>query len=292
MKHRNQTNLTDICLLNLALSDILFVITLPFYSHFSVVSEWTFGDFMCRFTGVSHRIGFYSSIFFMVVMTLDRYMVIMYALKVARYRTLRVGLAVTILVWMLSLSVSLPNLIFTKVANESHGLICAYLPENNAWEYYNISMTSLLGLLIPLLVMVTCYARIIPTLVNMRSAKKHRAVKLIISIVAAFFIFWAPYNISLFLDFLKKQGTLKDNCKLDGNIRLAITVTEAFAYSHCCLNPIIYAFVSQRFIKRAAQLLSWVPGIPFLSSRDLSNSSYRKSSIMSRSSEVTPTFIR
>ncbi|KAE8288551.1 C-C chemokine receptor type 2 [Larimichthys crocea] len=76
VKHRNQTNLTDICLLNLALSDILFVITLPFYSHFSVVSEWTFGDFMCRFTGVSHRIGFYSSIFFMVVMTLDRYMVI------------------------------------------------------------------------------------------------------------------------------------------------------------------------------------------------------------------------
>ncbi|KAG8010228.1 C-C chemokine receptor type 3 [Nibea albiflora] len=249
---------------------------------------------MCRFTSVSHNIGFYSSIFFMVVMTLDRYMVIMYSLKVARYRTLRAGIALTILVWMLSLSVALPTLIFTKVSNESHGLICAYLPENEAWKHYNIFTTSLLGLVIPLVVMVTCYARIIPILVNLRSAKKHRAVKLIISIVAAFFIFWAPYNISLFLDFLKNKGKLQgDICYLDGSIRLAITVTEAFAYSHCCLNPIIYAFVSQRFTKQAMQLLrSLVPGIPFLSSRELSNSSYRKSSIMSRSSEVTPTFIR
>ncbi|XP_045899831.1 C-C chemokine receptor type 2-like [Micropterus dolomieu] len=290
VKHRNQTNLTDICLFNLALSDLFFVLTLPFYSHYSVVSEWTFGGFMCSFIAGLHNIGFFSSIFFMVVMTLDRYVVIMHAHTVARYRTLRKGIALTVLVWMLSLSVSLPAFIFTKITNESGVVRCAYLPENDGWETYNLFATNMLGLVIPLLVMVVCYSRIIPTLVNMRTAKKHRVVKLILTIVVVFFLFWAPYNICLFLRFLKSKGKLLLDCKKEGQLMVSVTVTETFAYTHCCLNPIIYAFVGQKFMKRAVHLLSkWVPGSHF---KDLSDSSFRKSSVMSRSSEVTSTFIK
>ncbi|XP_044063200.1 C-C chemokine receptor type 1-like [Siniperca chuatsi] len=293
VKHRNQTNLTDICLFNLALSDLLFVLTLPFYSHYSALSKWTFGDFMCSFISGSHSTGFFSSIFFMVVMTLDRYGVIMHARTVAQYRTLKTGIALTMFVWLLSLSVSLPAFIFTKVTNESGVLRCEYLPENDAWVFYNFFATNILGLVIPLLVMVVCYSRIIPILVNMRSAKKHRVVKLIISIVAAFFLFWVPYNICLFFRFLKSEGLLSISCKQEAHLRLSLTVTETFAYTHCCLNPIIYAFVGQKFMNRALQLLKkWVPGIHFTSTKDLSDSSFRRSSVMSRSSEVTSAFIK
>lgn len=292
VKHRNQTNLTDICLLNLALSDLLFVLTLPLYAAFARVGEWTFGDFMCRFTAASHNTGFFSSIFFMVVMTLDRYVVIMHALTVARYRTLRAGIALTMLVWILSFSVSLPAFIYTKVTNESHGLSCQPFQESNVLKLYNLFASNVLGLLIPMLVMIACYCRIIPRLVNMRTGKKHRIVRLIVSIMIAFFVFWAPYNICIFLEFLKDQYVLGYSCLLETNVKLALTVTEAFAYTHCCLNPIIYAFVGQKFMKRAEQLLSnWLSWL-HLPSRDSADSSYRKSSIMSRSSEVTPTFIK
>ncbi|XP_039660697.1 C-C chemokine receptor type 1-like isoform X2 [Perca fluviatilis] len=291
VKHRNQTNLTDICLFNLALADLLFVLTLPFYSHYLVVGQWTFGDFMCRFASGSHNTGFFSSIFFMVVMTLDRYVVIMHTQKMARYRTVRLGIVMTVSVWMLSLCVSLPVIIFTKVKNESHGQTCSHAP-NDAWKSYHTLTINVLGLMIPLLVMIVCYSRIIPILMNMRSAKKHRVVKLIVSIVIAFFIFWAPYNITLFLVFLKSEGVLPKNCKVESNLGLSVTVTETFAYTHCCLNPIIYAFVGQKFMKRALQLLKkWVPGILLPSNRDLSDSSYRKSSNVSRSSVVTSNLI-
>ncbi|XP_049439016.1 C-C chemokine receptor type 1-like [Epinephelus fuscoguttatus] len=290
--YRNQTNLTDICLFNLAISDLLFVLTLPFYAHYSVVGQWTLGDFMCRFAAGSHKTGFFSSIFFMVVMTLDRYMVILHTRSMARYRTLRAGVAVSLLVWMLSLCVSLPDIIYTKVTNESHGLACSYVPENDSWKIYNIFSINVLGLVIPLLVMVICYTRIIPILVNIRSAKKHRVIKLIITIVVAFFLFWAPYNIILFLGFLKSEGVLQSSCNIEGNLRLSAIVTETFAYTHCCLNPIIYAFVGQKFMKRALQLLrKWVPVINFTFPRDFSDSSYRKSSVVSRSSDATSTFI-
>lgn len=287
LKHHNKANLTDICLFNLALSDLLFIITLPLHAHYTVVGSWTSGDFMCRFAAVSYNTGFFSSIFFMIVMTLDRYVVIMHALTLARYRTMRAGIVLVLLVWILSLSVSLPAFIFTKVTNESYGLGCYYAPDSDAWKIYDLCATNILGLLIPLLVMVACYSRIIPTLAKMRSAKRHRVVKLIITIVVAFFLLWAPYNICLILSFLKFEDA---ECNFEGSLRLAVAVTEAFAYSHCCLNPFIYAFVGQKFMKRALSLLrNWVPGFPFPQSRDLSDN--RKSSVISRSSDVTSTFI-
>ncbi|CAI5663133.1 unnamed protein product [Oreochromis niloticus] len=257
VKQCNQSNLTDICLFNLALSDLLFVFTLPFYSHYARVGQWTFGDFMCRLISGSHHIGFFSSIFLMVVMTLDRYMIIVHAHRVARYRTKRAAIILTVLVWMLSLFVSLPDFIFIKaIGQESQGVECYYPEESKVWEHYNLFTTNVLGLVIPLLVMVGCYSRIIPTLVSMRTAKKYRIVKLIICIVVAFFLLWAPYNISLFLKFLLEKEIILNDKVLDENIRLSITVTEAFAYTHCCLNPIIYAFVGEKFMRRALQLLT------------------------------------
>lgn len=291
LKYRNQTNLTDICLFNLALSDLLFVLTLPFFSHYSMVSQWIFGDFMCRFSSGSHNMGFYSSIFFMVVMTIDRYIVIIHAHKLGRYRTLRMGIILSVMVWMLSLSVSLPVFIFTSV-NSSDGSICSYKPESDVWKHYNIFTVNILGLMIPFLVMVVCYSRIIPVLVNLKSTKKHRVVKLIISVVVVFFIFWAPYNISLFLRFMKSQLP-GDKCTLNKNLGLSITITETFAYTHCCLNPIIYAFVGQKFKRRVLQLLrKCVPWVPMSYTTDLSDSSFKRSSAVSRSSEVTSTFIK
>nr|XP_046256774.1 C-C chemokine receptor type 4-like isoform X2 [Scatophagus argus] len=292
--YRNLTNLTDICIFNLALSDLLFILMLPLYSHYSMASHWSFGDFMCRFAAASHKTGFFSSIFFMVVMSLDRYMVIIHGFKVAQYRTLKAGMAMSVVVWMLSLSVSLPSFIFARVTNESYGVGCDYDPDSNGWKLYNIFAINILGLVIPLLVMTACYFRIIPTLMSLRSAKKHRVIKLIISIVVAFFLFWAPYNISLFLKYLKAKGKLQgDECSLESDLKLAVAVTEAFAYTHCCLNPIIYAFVGQKFTKRAVQMLrNCMPCIPLPSTIDLSDSTYRKSSIMSRSSDVTSTFIK
>ncbi|XP_005936069.1 C-C chemokine receptor type 2-like [Haplochromis burtoni] len=285
VKHRNQSNLTDICLFNLALSDLLFVFTLPFYSHYARVGQWTFGDFMCRLVSGSHQIGFFSSIFYMVVMTLDRYMIILHAHRVARYRTKKAAIILTVLVWMLSLFVSLPDFIFTQETEEYQKFGCDYPEESKIWAHYNLFTINVLGLVIPLLVMVGCYSRIIPTLVSMRTSKKHRIVKLIICIVVAFFLLWAPFNISRFLKFLQEKGKIPHDETWEKNLMKSIIVTQALAYAHCCLNPIIYAFVGEKFMRRALQLLKkFVPGY----SRDVAD---RRSTVMSRSTEVTSTYI-
>ncbi|XP_012720059.2 C-C chemokine receptor type 1 [Fundulus heteroclitus] len=287
VKHRNQTNMTDMCLLNLAISDLIFIFTLPFYIHYTMVGKWTFGDFMCRFLSCSHQTGFFSSIFFMVVMTLDRYVVIMYAHKVARYRTMKACCTLIVFVWILSFWVSLPAFFFSKLVDQGETLDCLYSPESESWLHYDLFATNVLGLVIPMLVMVVCYSRIIPTLVNMRTTKKHRVVRLIISIMIIFFLFWGPYHISRFLKFMYSNNLIEGDCSTETNIKVSTIVSESIAYTHCCLNPIIYAFVGQKFMRRAMQLLKkWAPG-----PMSFTESSFRRSSVLSRSSDVTSTVI-
>ncbi|XP_033837380.1 C-C chemokine receptor type 2-like [Periophthalmus magnuspinnatus] len=284
LKHLHRSNLTDLCLLNLAVSDLLFLLTLPLYAHYSAVSHWVFGDFMCHISGGLHNVGFYSSTFFMVAMTLDRYVLIQHVQKASKYRSMKTGMVMTTCVWALSFCISLPAFIFTQVVIER--VACEYSPEDRTWIKYNIFSTNILGLVLPVTVMVVCYSRIIPTLMKIRSTQKRRIVKLIICIVVAFFLFWAPYNITLFLDFLRFEGTLTDSCELDTNLILSTTVTETLAFSHCCLNPIIYAFAGQKFMRRSLmmlrKLLPWAP-----SSRHRSDGSFRMSSVMSRTSFTT-----
>lgn len=294
VKHRKQTNLTDICLLSLALADLFFAVTLPLQTHYAVIGEWVFGDFICRVSKVFHAIGFFGSVFFIMVMTLDRYVVILHSLTGACYRTQRAGVAITVSVWTLSLSVSLPALIFSKVTNESYGLACHFVPENKSWKIYQLFANNIVGLVVPLIVMTACYSRIIPKMVTMKSAKKYRVVRLIVAIMVTFFLSWTPYNIYLVLEFLReKGGYLSNDCNMDSGLKLANVLTVSLAYTHCCLNPFLYAFVGQKFAKRVLQLLrSWVPSRLLPYSAHLSESSSRRSSVLSRSSEVVSTFIK
>ncbi|KAM9806969.1 C-C chemokine receptor type 1-like [Syngnathus typhle] len=284
VKHRNQTTMTDICLFNLALSDLLFLISLPLYTHYTMVKEWTHGDFLCHFSGGSLSTSFFCSTFFMVVMTLDRYLIIKHDVKVTKYRTRRTGFILTVIVWLLSFCVSLPSFIFTSEKIQPKGLVCSYEPNNDAWQVYIILTRNILGLVLPLLVMVFSYSRIIPVLMRIRSTKKLRVVKLIISIVVIFFLLWAPYNISYFLMFLHFDRHLLTDCDSEKNIKLSVIVTEAIANTHCCLNPILYAFVGQKFMRRVLQLMKCVPGI---SRAQWHSSDYSSRKSSARSSEGT-----
>ncbi|CAM4697765.1 unnamed protein product [Leuciscus chuanchicus] len=119
IRYRQKSNMTDVCLFNLALSDLLFLVSLPFWAH-GAIDEWIFGKFMCHTITGFFMIGLYGSIFFMVLMTLDRYVVIVHAHSLfSRNRSAKMGLILASFVWMLSLFSSLPNIIFAKVKNDS-----------------------------------------------------------------------------------------------------------------------------------------------------------------------------
>ncbi|XP_010895268.4 C-C chemokine receptor type 1-like [Esox lucius] len=285
VKFRRTSNMTDICLFNLALSDLLFVLTLPFWSYYITKTEWILGDFLCTVLTALYTLGFYGNIFFLVMMTLDRYVVIVHAHTMARHRSVRVGIVLSLFLWALSLCASLPTIIFTKVErNEAGFMMCQQqYPEDTKWRQFSYLQMNFLGLLLPFFIMVICYGRIILTLVNIKSTKKHKAIKLICIIVVVFFCFWTPYNLVIFFRFLQTLHFFGD-CTNVYNISLAMQWAEVIAFSHCCLNPIIYAFAGQKFMALVLKLLrKW---LPICFGRSSCESSERRSSVYSRSSET------
>ncbi|XP_032153907.1 C-C chemokine receptor type 2 isoform X1 [Sapajus apella] len=238
-------SLTDIYLLNLAISDLLFLITLPLWAH-SAANEWVFGNAVCKlFTGLYH-VGYFGGIFFIILLTIDRYLAIVHAVFALKARTVTFGVVTSVITWLVAVCASVPGIIFTKCQKEDSVYVCGpYFPRG--WNNFHTIMRNILGLVLPLLVMVICYSGILKTLLRCRNEKKrHRAVRLIFTIMIVYFLFWTPYNIVVLLNTFQEFFGLS-NCESTSQLDQATQVTETLGMTHCCINPIIYAFVGEKF---------------------------------------------
>lgn len=241
---RKSKSITDIYLLNLAFSDLLFVATLPFWTHY-LISEQGLHNAVCKLTTALFFIGFFGGIFFITIISIDRYLAIVLAANSMNNRTVQHGVTISLGVWAAAILVAAPQFMFTK-QNENECL--GDYPEalQDIWPVLRNMEVNFLGFLLPLLIMSYCYFRIMRTLFSCKNNKKAKAIKLILLVVIVFFLFWTPYNILIFLETL----TLYDffpNCDMKRNLRLALSVTETIAFVHCCLNPFIYAFAGEKF---------------------------------------------
>ncbi|XP_060777177.1 C-C chemokine receptor type 5-like [Neoarius graeffei] len=290
-KYHKPFNMSDLCLFNLAISDLFFLISLPFWADYAANLKWTFPDFMCRAVTALYMLGFYGSIFFMILMTVDRYVVIVhtYTSLISKFRSVGASIALALFVWTLSLGVSLPNIIFSNVTNVSNVSVCMVAYPGNVWKSFHYTELNILGFIIPLSVMLFCYSRIIPILMTMNSQKKHKAVRLMVVIVTVFFLFWTPYNIVIFLKLLQELKYLSSP-QWYQDLHMAIQWVESIAFCHCCLNPIIYAFVGQKFRNLFRKILKeWFPLCFGHCTTAENESSERTTSMYSRASMILST---
>lgn len=248
-KYRRLCILTNIYLLNLAICDLLFLFTLPFWIHFLKSNEWVFGNWMCKLLSGLYSVGLYGEIFFIILLTLDRYLAIVHAVFALRTRTVTIGIVSSVFTWVLAGLAALPEFIFQKAQEQSGKLFCSSLypeGEEDTWRRFYAVRMNLLSLALPLLIMVVCYSGIIKTLMRCPSRKKHKAIRLIFVIMVVFFIFWAPFNLVVLLSTFQ-EAFFDINCARSNQLDTALQVTEVISYTHCCVNPIIYAFVGERF---------------------------------------------
>ncbi|XP_077633363.1 C-C chemokine receptor type 2 [Crocuta crocuta] len=238
-------SMTDIYLLNLAISDLLFLLTFPFWAHY-VANGWVFGDMMCKTVTAFYHMGYFAGNFFIILLTIDRYLAIVHAVFALKARTVTFGVVTSLVTWVLAVVASLPGCVFNNLQWEDTFYACrpSFQP---GWKNFHAIMRSILGLVLPLLVMIICYSAILKTLFRCRNEKKkHKAVKLIFVIMIVYFLFWAPNNIVLLLSTFQDSFGL-NTCKTSSQLDQAMQVTETLGWTHCCVNPIIYAFVGEKF---------------------------------------------
>ncbi|XP_068944458.1 C-C chemokine receptor type 1-like [Petaurus breviceps papuanus] len=250
-KYNRLKTMTNIYLLNLAVSDLLFLITLPFWIHYELRRDWVFGNAMCKLLSGLYYMGLYSEIFFIILLTVDRYLAIVHAVFAIRIRKVVPSIITSIITWSVAFLASLPDIIFTRAQHEFFYHTCSpHFPyeTERMWQQFQALKLNILGLILPLLFMIICYTGILKILLRRRSKKKWKSVKLIFVIMVIFFLFWTPYNLTVLVSAFQ-DSFFTPECEKSKQLDLAIQVTEVIAFTHCCVNPVIYAFVGERFQK-------------------------------------------
>ncbi|KAG9465922.1 C-X-C chemokine receptor type 2-like [Eleutherodactylus coqui] len=239
---------TDIYLLNLAIADLLFSITLPFWAAYRV-NEWVFGITMCKIVSILQEVNFYSGIFLLAAISIDRYLAIVHATEFFTKKKHWVKF-ITIGIWTISFGLSIPTIWFRDVfVIPNRAAVChENLGEDTEQLMINIRIgRHLMGFFLPLLVMLFCYGFIIKTLFQAKNSQKHRAMKVILAVFFVFLICWLPHNITSIVDSLMRTKHINETCSLRNHLETALYTTEVVGFTHSCLNPILYAFIGHKF---------------------------------------------
>lgn len=250
MKKRRAS--TDIYLMHLALADLLFSVTLPFWAV-SLHSGWIFGNFLCKLMSGLQEASFYSGVFLLACISVDRYIAIVKATRALSSRRHLVGL-VCGGVWLAAGVLSLPVAVKREVMQPEDltgEIICYENLTGESGDHWRVSVRILrhtIGFFLPLIVMFFCYGCTVLTLFHSRNQQKHKAMRVILAVVIAFVLCWLPHNITVLIDTLMRGGSLGfETCEVRNTVDLALYATEVIAFMHCAVNPVLYAFIGHKF---------------------------------------------
>lgn len=244
--YENLKTVNNIFILNLAISDLLFTAGLPFWAIYSSLG-WVLADMLCNIVNFIFYTGFYSSILLLTIITLYRYMAVVHPLSKQGIQKASYAVAVSITLWLVSIGAAMPAMLFSTVIPYNNGTIYACQYKDDTWENVGAYQQNAI-FVAAFAVMSFCYVRIVRTIRRTRSHRKHKTLKLIFCIVAVFFLGWIPYNVVIFLRRLSHSLVPPFNgCHVSTVLDYAFSVCRLIAFSHCCLNPVFYAFVGVKF---------------------------------------------
>ncbi|XP_007578216.1 C-C chemokine receptor type 8 [Poecilia formosa] len=254
LRYTKIRTMTDVFLLNLVLSDLLVAVSLPVWVHIAQSLP------SCKLATGFYQLGFYSGTFFVTMMSVDRYLAIVHAVTAMRKRTLRYGLIASFTTWVTSVILATPQMIFASLESPDNGSFQCHpiYPEETTelWKMQRNFTENVVALFVCLPVILFCYVNILIVVSKSRNSKRDKAIKLIFTVVCLFVLCWVPYNIVVFLKTLQMMSEYLNNCESSQAIDAAMTFAEIIALSHCCVNPVIYAFVGEKFRKTLAKVLS------------------------------------
>nr|ANJ60571.1 chemokine XC receptor 1-like protein [Rachycentron canadum] len=243
-------NSTNLFVLNLACSDLMFTLTLPFWTTY-LLHHWVFGDTCCKFMTAAYFVGLYSSIIILTAMTVDRFItVVLHNWPTNSVKRQRFAVTACVSAWVISTGASLGDALNVKVQTHWNNISTCdpHLSDTVTSVGYYLQVSLLFFL--PLIIIVFCYSAILKTVLKSTNRKRHKTVVVVFCIVAAFFICWGPYNIMLFIQALYEPK----GCREQERFNISHNICQIVAYSHCCMNPLLY-MLSKKLQKHLLHIL-------------------------------------
>ncbi|XP_046563120.1 allatostatin-A receptor-like [Haliotis rubra] len=254
---KKMRNTTNILILSLAFADLFFIIfCVPFTAAGYALPVWPFGNAWCKLTQFMAYVCATASVYTLVLMSLDRYLAVVHAIRSMRYRTERNTWLAVVVTWGGILLGNIPILFqYGELAyqhdfeNRSACLNVASVKDPQVGMIF-FSCFLAFGYAIPLGAVCLMYGLMLKRLLygvvpgGNQSAEsiraKKRVTRMVIIVVVSFALCWLPIQIILII---RAFGHYPHDMGFVG-LQMA---ANCLAYMNSCVNPFLYAFLSENF---------------------------------------------
>uniref|UniRef100_F7FMK2 Neuropeptides B and W receptor 2 n=2 Tax=Ornithorhynchus anatinus TaxID=9258 RepID=F7FMK2_ORNAN len=261
LKAPKMKTVTNMFILNLAIADDLFTLVLPINIAEHLLHYWPFGEALCKIILAVDHYNIFSSIYFLTVMSVDRYLVVLATVQSKRmpHRTYRAARIISLSVWLWVTVIVLPFFIFAHVyTNELQIKSCglSFPRPERFWFKASRIYTLILGFAIPVSTICILYTGMLHRLRNMHLNSNAKAldkakkkVTIMVFIVLAVCLFcWTPFHLATIV------ALTTDLPQTSLVIGISYFITS-LSYANSCLNPFLYAFLDDSFRKSFRKML-------------------------------------
>uniref|UniRef100_A0A8C2ZTQ6 Neuropeptide FF receptor 2 n=1 Tax=Cyclopterus lumpus TaxID=8103 RepID=A0A8C2ZTQ6_CYCLU len=269
LRSRNMRSVTNLFILNLAISDLLVgIFCMPTTLVDNIITGWPFGSVVCKLSGMVQGISVSASVFTLVAIAVDRFRCIVYPFK--QKLTIATSKLIIVIIWVLAVSIMCPSGVMLQVTKQQRVRIVGggndtrpfYWCREN-WpnqEMRKIYTTVLFAniYLAPLSLIVIMYARIGVTLYRTAapqsrgpsaegrhtiSKRKNRVIMMLLVVALLFILSWLPlWTLMMLSDY----ASLTEHQHRVINIYV-YPLAHWLAFFNSSVNPIIYGFFNENF---------------------------------------------
>lgn len=244
---------TDVLLLNLTLSDLLFLLFLPMKMHEAASGlQWHLSQTLCSIMSFVFFSTIYTSSLLLMAISIDRYLGVAFPVTYMKFRKILYAIIGSIFIWLFTGAHCTIVFFVVHMGKEN-----STVPKTSCYENFTDDQKSIVLpvrleffvvlCLVPLVVCVFCYLNCIWILYRrprITKEKRQRAIGMAVGTLIVFLICFLPYNISHLVGF---------NTNSSPWWRYYTLLLSTF---NTCLDPIIFYFSSTLY-RNTTKLSLW-----------------------------------
>ncbi|KAM7387118.1 hypothetical protein PAMA_009643 [Pampus argenteus] len=249
VKERRNWHTGVILSYNLAISDLLYILTLPLLIVYYVLQKhWIFGDAVCKIERFLFTCNLYVSIFFIMAISVNRCVALACPFFSRNHVQPSHAKAVSVVIWIIVGVISCPVFKFASLCPDDNNKtlctsFCKQTVNNERLHFTYKVFLSIFACLVPFLVTFTSYCVVIWVVwrnVSLTTLEKRKVALLVGSVVVLYVVSFIPYHVfQIYHLYLRINDPSNTICW----VYRMYQVSKGMAILNMCIHPILYMAV-------------------------------------------------
>lgn len=236
-------NSLAVYLVCLSISDLLYIFTLPVWIMLSM--KQTVSNTLCSLIEVIMYNSFYVGSGLLCCISVDRYLAVVFPLHFARAHNMRTAALVSMLVWLIEISLHISLLAYTgDLQSFSSSRLCEVTIPMASHKAHVAIIRVMLSFLVPLFLMAFCTHQIMMSLrqsTSIGDSDRSKILKLLLFLLLVYMVSFTPFQVVMFV-----RGLLEPtNCDIAKTLRDSYMVFVATTTINSVLDPVVYCLITE-----------------------------------------------